>query len=143
MKISPSSIEKKLAELKVQAVKIAKDRANLLAMVQAAGEKARKHGPTLAKARSELGLLFEMLGEYGRRRYTEGDWKAIVLAVAAIIYFLNPFDMIPDFLVGGLFDDGVVISWVVMMISDELKKFAEWKMANKKTPAKRKRKKKV
>ncbi|MCB0416142.1 MAG: DUF1232 domain-containing protein [Bdellovibrionaceae bacterium] len=137
MRISPAAVEKKIAELKAQAVKLAKDRANLLAMVQAAGEKAKKNGPSLAKARNELALLFELLKEYGKRRYRESDWKSIVLAVAAIIYFLNPFDMIPDFLVGGLIDDGVVISWVVAMIGDEIKRFAEWKATQKKRPKKK------
>lgn len=49
MRISPAAVEKKIAELKAQAVKLAKDRANLLAMVQAAGEKAKKMGLRLQK----------------------------------------------------------------------------------------------
>lgn len=31
------------------------------------------------------------------------------IAVAAILYFLNPFDVVPDFAPGGLVDDAAVI----------------------------------
>jgi len=50
--------------------------------------------------------------------------------VAAILYFVVPFDAVPDFLFGwGLVDDAAVLSFVVAQIAGELDAFAEWQRA--------------
>jgi uncharacterized membrane protein YkvA (DUF1232 family) len=47
--------------------------------------------------------------------------------LAAIIYFLNPIDLIPDFIPGlGLTDDFSVLLWVYNSVSTEVVKFLEW-----------------
>jgi uncharacterized membrane protein YkvA (DUF1232 family) len=49
---------------------------------------------------------------------------------AAIVYFVVPFDGIPDFLFGwGLVDDAAVISYVVAQLSSELEAFDAWQEA--------------
>ena len=46
---------------------------------------------------------------------------------AALIYFLNPFDLIPDFLPTlGLVDDATLVALVVASISEDLARFREW-----------------
>ena len=54
----------------------------------------------------------------------------MVTVAAAIVYFVVPFDGIPDFLFGwGLIDDAAVISYVVAQLSIELEAFASWQEA--------------
>ena len=44
-----------------------------------------------------------------------------VLVIAALGYFIAPFDLIPDFLVGiGLLDDGVILGWVIKKVTSSI-----------------------
>lgn len=55
--------------------------------------------------------------------------RVIIILLAAIIYFINPIDLIPDFIPGlGLTDDLSVLTWVYRIAADELERFEEWEM---------------
>ena len=50
-----------------------------------------------------------------------------MIFIGAILYFLNPFDAIPDLTpIIGYFDDVSVIAWVAKTLKDELDKFQSW-----------------
>ncbi|MBL7834088.1 MAG: DUF1232 domain-containing protein [Cyclobacteriaceae bacterium] len=54
-----------------------------------------------------------------------------MIVLAAIIYFLNPIDLIPDFIpVLGLTDDFSVLLWVYNTVTHEIDKFLTWERAN-------------
>ena len=56
----------------------------------------------------------------------------LVLIVGAVVYFLMPTDLVPDFIAGfGLVDDAAVIAWVVDAAGDELAKFKAWRPTDK------------
>ncbi|MDE2976310.1 MAG: DUF1232 domain-containing protein [Acidobacteriota bacterium] len=64
--------------------------------------------------------------------FVKGDyrapWPTLVLLLAAVVYFLNPFDFIPDVLLPwGLVDDSLVIAWVVARCRTEIDKFTVWR----------------
>jgi uncharacterized membrane protein YkvA (DUF1232 family) len=47
--------------------------------------------------------------------------------VAAILYFISPLDVIPDFIPGvGYVDDVAVIAWVLNSIAHDLDDFRAW-----------------
>jgi len=49
------------------------------------------------------------------------------MATAAIIYFVNPADVIPDVIpLVGYVDDAAVIAWVVAAIRADLDAFRRW-----------------
>ena len=50
----------------------------------------------------------------------------MVLSLAAIIYFIFPVDIIPDFLVVGLVDDIALLVWVYDNMQSEIDAFLEW-----------------
>ena len=59
--------------------------------------------------------------------YPETPWKTIVLVIAAIIYFVNPLDLIPDVLLAfGYLDDATVIAWVLRSIKRDMDRFLDW-----------------
>jgi len=68
-----------------------------------------------------------MLKAWSKGDYQSLPWKTIVLSLATIIYFVNPLDVVPDFIPGvGYLDDAVVLGFVVNSIKKELNKFLRW-----------------
>lgn len=89
-------------------------------------EKADNEGP-LADVWAYLTALIRLLKAYTRHKYTDIPWPSIVLAVVAVIYFVNPLDLIPDFIpVAGYVDDAAVIAFVIRQIKADLDKFTTW-----------------
>lgn len=87
---------------------------------------SKKSSP-LGEARAYLMTLTRLCNAYFRREYRTVPWETIVLASAALIYFVSPLDLIPDFLLGaGLLDDVAIVSYVVASIKHELDQFLAW-----------------
>jgi len=79
----------------------------------------------------QIKLAFEMLKDYKQKKYRNVPWKAITMIVAALMYFLSPFDIIPDFLGPiGFTDDAVVLAFVFKSLRDELLKYCNWRGLN-------------
>ena len=73
-------------------------------------------------------ILISLLKDYRNKEYREVPWRVIAAVVFAILYFINPFDLIPDFIPGvGYIDDIAVIAFIFASIEGELKKYAKWK----------------
>jgi uncharacterized membrane protein YkvA (DUF1232 family) len=59
--------------------------------------------------------------------YREIPWKTMLTLVAALLYFVNPLDLIPDVIpVTGLTDDFAVLVWAYNAIRLEIDKFLAW-----------------
>jgi uncharacterized membrane protein YkvA (DUF1232 family) len=72
-------------------------------------------------------LLWEMLNAWFKGEYKDIPKKTIVLIITALIYFISPIDLIPDWLPGGFIDDAALVTWVVQSISSDIQKFKIWK----------------
>jgi uncharacterized membrane protein YkvA (DUF1232 family) len=89
-------------------------------------EKVRK-GP-LKKFLEEVKLFFELLADFLSGRYREVPWYTVAAVAAALLYILNPFDVIPDFIpVVGQIDDALVITFCLMLIEEDLNRYRAWK----------------
>jgi uncharacterized membrane protein YkvA (DUF1232 family) len=105
-----------------------KSNERLSQLVQEALEKARRKRQALQGFWEELLQLIELVSAYARGEYRNIPWKTIVYAIAAIIYFVNPFDIIPDFIFGiGFLDDAAVIAFVINAIREEMERFREFR----------------
>lgn len=90
------------------------------------GERVKKVPGRLAKLRNQITLLFEMLKAYAKRDYTSVPWWAIATGVTAVVYFLTPVDLIPDFIpIVGYVDDAVIVGLAVKAIQEELRRYSE------------------
>ena len=79
----------------------------------------------------QIKLGYEMLKDYRSKKYTEIPWKTIALITAALLYFLNPMDFIPDFMgFIGFTDDAIVLSVVFNSLRKDLIKYCSWKGYN-------------
>ncbi len=89
--------------------------------------KAYKHRSKLQSIWADLMSICRMLKAWSKGEYRSIPWKTIVLSLATVIYFLNPLDMVPDFIPGvGYIDDAVVLGFVVNSIRKELERFLQW-----------------
>jgi len=88
--------------------------------------KGKNKGP-LGDVWRYLTALMRLTRAYFSKQYTDVPGQTIVLAIAALIYFVSPVDLIPDFIpVVGYLDDVTVISFVVASIKADLDNFLEW-----------------
>jgi uncharacterized membrane protein YkvA (DUF1232 family) len=88
-----------------------------------------------SQEKEKLFTLGRLIKAYALGQYRQVPWKTILLIIAAIIYFVNPIDLIPDLLpITGLSDDFAVLLWVYGSVSSEIDKFLTWEKSQV-TPA--------
>jgi len=88
----------------------------------------RKFRGPLAKFIIDGRTLISMIKDYWQKNYREIPWWTVSAAAAALLYVLNPMDMVPDFIpFVGLLDDATVLSVCIFMIDRDLNRYREWK----------------
>ncbi|HEY9007094.1 YkvA family protein [Ohtaekwangia sp.] len=71
--------------------------------------------------------LGRLLKAYALGHYREIPWKPLLLITAAVIYFINPIDFVPDWIPGaGLTDDVGIVMSVFSSFGAEIDKFLTW-----------------
>jgi uncharacterized membrane protein YkvA (DUF1232 family) len=80
-------------------------------------------GPSLSK---RLAALPRMMKATAKGEYDGG--KRLMLMAAATAYVVSPIDVIPEaiFLIFGLADDAVMITWLAGAVLAETERFLEW-----------------
>lgn len=82
----------------------------------------------------KLKVISRLVKAYVRGEYRQIRTANIILLVAAIVYFITPIDLIPDFVpITGFMDDFTVIMWVYGQLQAEIEAFEMWE--NKKETA--------
>ncbi len=72
-------------------------------------------------------VLGRILKAYAKGQYKAIPWKTMLIIIAAVIYFVNPLDFIPDLVpIAGLADDFAILLWVYNAVSGEVEKFLSW-----------------
>lgn len=74
-----------------------------------------------------LMVLVRMVQSYANGSYRVIPWQSILVIVAAIVYFVTPVDLIPDFIpVAGFIDDLGVLVWVFNKMREEIDDYIAW-----------------
>ncbi|WP_089611953.1 YkvA family protein [Dehalobacterium formicoaceticum] len=95
------------------------------AMKKANQEKGKK-GP-IDDVWEKIQLLFGLVKDWATGEYKDVPIKSIVIIIVAILYFLNPIDLIPDAILGiGLADDAFVLGLVFKQVSCDLETYEAW-----------------
>jgi len=80
----------------------------------------------------DVRLFVEMLSAYFRGRYPSVPLITLASIIFALLYIIDPFDAVPDFIpVIGFTDDAAIITTCVALCKTELDKFKNWKAENK------------
>lgn len=95
--------------------------------VRAARKAASSSSLKLETVRAELSSLIALLKAYANGSYREISSRTLIAVAAAVLYFVVPLDLVPDFILGfGLIDDAAVIGYVFNMVRKEVEQFLEW-----------------
>ena len=87
-------------------------------LVKSASQYTSRRG--IKKLRDNVALLWQYLTAVVNHSYTHYNKRALLLAVAGLVYLVTPLDCLPDILVCGLIDDLTVVLYVVNSIKREL-----------------------
>jgi len=93
-------------------------------------DKFKANGP-LGRFIKDVKIMISLVKDYFNGSYREIPWWTIAAVVTALLYALNPVDLIPDFIpVVGLLDDAAVVGVCLLAIEQDLEKYKEWKIKN-------------
>ncbi|MFL6300724.1 MAG: YkvA family protein [Terriglobales bacterium] len=110
-----------------EAERTAQDRERTSRLLEATRAKSEKHAGVLRAVWSDFWTLWRLVRAWRGGEYRNVPWKSIILALAGLIYFLDPIDIIPDFIpVIGYLDDGVVLTFIAKAIHSDLERFRDW-----------------
>lgn len=94
-------------------------------------EKRLKLIPKIGGWASDIAVMLSMIRAYVKKQYNDVPTMSILLAIAAVIYVVNPFDIVPDVLpIVGYVDDAAAITMVLQSLHIDLKKYKEWQKAH-------------
>ncbi|WP_278959608.1 YkvA family protein [Aquipseudomonas alcaligenes] len=98
-------------------------------LLRAVADKGERNA-RFARVRDDLNLLLGVCAAWWRGEYRAVGRQALLSVVAALLYFLAPLDMVPDWLPGaGLLDDLAVLAWVMRTWAAELDAYRAWREA--------------
>jgi uncharacterized membrane protein YkvA (DUF1232 family) len=112
--------------------KFVSDPGTIMDKIDLAWDKAKGLDPDLENLMTQVELFVKMT-----RAYLSGDYRNIaqnniILLLAGILYFINPFDLIPDFIpLIGLGDDAAVLIFIAKKMQHEIEKFENWESEGK------------
>ncbi len=116
-----------LGSSKRRAEQVAASHDDAARVLARAMDKAERQEGRLRRVWADLTALFRLARAWTRGAYRETPWRSIVLVFAAILYFVNPIDLIPDALLAlGYLDDATVIAWVARSLKRDLDSFLQW-----------------
>lgn len=103
------------------------DLETLLERQRAIEEKVKGSG-RLNRFSEDIKLMFSMIRDYWQGNYRSVPWKTIAAVAGALLYVLNPLDVIPDLIFGfGLLDDAGVVALCLKLVESDLHRYAAWK----------------
>jgi uncharacterized membrane protein YkvA (DUF1232 family) len=100
-----------------QAGTYAADRPKVSRLLRRAERKAYRDRGRMGEMWETLQALLRLLTAWAKGRYRVVPWRTLVLAIAGILYFLDPLDLFPDPIpLFGYLDDAGVLALVVRAI---------------------------
>jgi len=117
-------------QAKNRASDYAEDPKKLNDLLDRATRKANARRGPLGEIWENLMACLRLLRAYASGRYKNIPWASLLSIIAAVVYFVMPTDLIPDFLLGfGYIDDAALLSWIFTAVSSDVQNFLDWEQA--------------
>ena len=95
-----------------------------------------KHVEPLKKYWDDICEVFALLKDSALCKYTDVPWTTIASLTAALLYVLNPFDLVWDMIpLVGYLDDAVVIAVALKFTKDDRARYRAWRETQSKDNA--------
>ena len=86
-------------------------------------------GP-IKRMMNDIRLMLALIDDYLKGRYRKAPWWTVSAILVALLWVLNPMDLVPDGIpLLGLLDDAAVVSIVLAMTEQDLADYRDWKMS--------------
>ncbi|MFU2222313.1 YkvA family protein [Streptococcus pluranimalium] len=96
-------------------------------------EKKLKWIPFVRQELKMIPILISMVRSYWKKDYTRVPRRTMLAIVSALIYFLSPIDVIPDWIpVLGQFDDALVVATCWKLVNKDVEDYRQWQKERKK-----------
>ena len=123
--VSQKNAEK---QLNAEASKVHREDLETLLDRQHAIEEKVKGSGKLKRFSADIQLMFSMIRDYWYGNYRSVPWKTIAAVAGALLYVMNPLDVIPDLILGfGFLDDAGVVALCLKLVESDLHRYAAWK----------------
>lgn len=124
-RIQPQQAKRALSKA---AAKVDKESlASLIEQQQKIEEKLAPSGP-LSRFITDIKLMLSLIKDYVAGNYREIPWRSLAAIAGALIYLLNPLDLIPDILgMFGLVDDALVLGTCLSLVEKDLYRYRAWR----------------
>ena len=86
--------------------------------------------PFVGKKFSMIPVMISLVKNYVQGKYTTVPYGTILAVLSALVYFLSPIDIIPDFIpLAGYIDDMAVLGLCMNMVSIDIETYEKWRQA--------------
>ncbi|MCX6558609.1 MAG: YkvA family protein [Candidatus Aminicenantes bacterium] len=90
-----------------------------------------EHAGPLGRFVADVKLFFSLVRDYMDGSYKKIPFWVIAAIVFALLFVLNPFDLIPDFIpIVGYIDDAAVVAGCLALVDQQLQEYKKWKLSN-------------
>lgn len=112
-----------------------RDPAAAAAAMDEAASKAGRVRKALGEAYEVVGASTRLVLAYVRGDYREVSVRSILLLLGALVYFLSPFDVIPDFIPAlGFTDDAALLLATARSLRADIDAFLGWERGRRSAP---------
>ena len=125
---APRSIgSRSYGKSRAKAADYIRNKDKLSGLIDRASLKATGKQGKLKDVWGSLLAFFRLVRAYLNGSYRQVAPRSLLMIVAALVYFVSPIDLIPDFILGlGFIDDAAVLAWTIKACASDLAAFIAW-----------------
>jgi len=114
-------------EVRKQATNVSRDDIEDLLGKESTAERLSKKAGFLSKYWDDIKTSFSLIRDWFNGSYDKIPGRMIASLAGALIYFISPVDLVPDWIpLAGLIDDAAILAAVFKLSEADLKNYRKW-----------------